>query len=151
MSGGASGDAGDRLVPRPPTAEEYRALCTAVGWQEVMNLSAAEAALGHGLHAVVVERGGRAIGMGRVVGDGAIYFYVQDVAVEPTHQGRGVGERIVASLVDWVRARAPDRAFLGVFAAAGTEGFYGRHGFERHDGLTGLFQVVRRDGTDATG
>lgn len=148
MTGGASHE---RLVPRTPTAAEYRALCTAVGWQEVMNLAAADAALRHGLHAVVVERDGRAIGMGRVVGDGAIYFYVQDVAVEPAHQGRGVGQRIVAALVDWVRAHAPDRAFLGVFAVAGTEAFYGRHGFERHDGLTGLFQVVRREGADAAG
>lgn len=140
----------ERLVARPPTTEEYRALCTAVGWQEVMNLAVAEAALRHGLHAVVVERDGRAIGMGRVVGDGAIYFYVQDVAVEPEHQGRGVGERIVASLVDWVRAHAPDRAFLGVFAAAGTEGFYRRHGFEQYSGLTGMFQVVRTGGVDAS-
>lgn len=147
MTGGASRE---RLVARTPTAEEYRALCTAVGWQEVMNFAAAEAALRHGLHAVVVERDGRAIGMGRVVGDGAIYFYVQDVVVEPVHQGRGVGPRIVAALVDWVHAHAPDRAFLGVFAAPGTEGFYRRHGFERQGGLTGMFQVVRAGGADAS-
>lgn len=148
MTAGASRD---RLVSRPPTSEEYRVLCTAVGWQEIMNLAAAEHALRRGLHAVVVERDGRAIAMGRVVGDGAIYFYLQDVVVEPAHQGRGVGARIVAALVDWVRAHAPDRAFLGVFAAAGTEGFYRRHGFERQGGLTGMFQVVRTGEADAAG
>lgn len=133
-----------RLEARLPTVDEYRSICTAVGWQDVMNFAAAPDALARSLHAVVAEHHGTAVGMGRLVGDGAIYFYVQDVAVLPEHQGFGVGRRIVAELVAWARRHAPDRAFLGLFAAAGTDAFYRRHGFERHDELEGLFQVVRR-------
>jgi hypothetical protein len=60
---------GYRLAARAPTAEEYRRICTAVGWEPVMN-----------------------------------------------------------------------------FAAAGTEQFYRRFGFEAHPGLTGMFRTIpRRD------
>lgn len=134
-----------RLTERLPTTEEYRTICTAVGWQDVMNFGAAPAALARSVHAVVAEHHGTAVGMGRLVGDGAIYFYVQDVAVLPEHQGRGIGRRIVAELVAWARRHAPDHTFLGLFAAAGTDGFYHQHGFERHEELEGMFQVVRRE------
>lgn len=134
-----------RLAARLPTIDEYRTICTAVGWQDVMNFGAAPASLVRSVHAVVVEHHGAAVGMGRLVGDGAIYLYVQDVAVLPEHQGRGVGGLIVAELVAWARHHAPDRAFLGLFAAGGTDRFYRRHGFERHEALEGMFQVVRRE------
>jgi len=134
-----------RLEARLPTTCEYRAICTAVGWEDVMNFGAAPDALARSLHAVVAEHRGATVGMGRLVGDGGIYFYVQDVAVLPEHQGRGVGRRIVDELVAWAGRHAPDRAFLGLFAAAGTDGFYRRHGFERHEELEGMFQVVRRE------
>jgi hypothetical protein len=38
---------------------------------------------------VVLERDGDAVGCGRVVGDGGVYFYVQDVIVVPGLQGLG--------------------------------------------------------------
>jgi GNAT superfamily N-acetyltransferase len=134
-----------RLTACLPTTAEYCAICTAVGWQDVMNFGAAPAALRRSVYAVVVEHGGSAVGMGRLVGDGAIYFYVQDAAVLPEHQGRGIGRMVVDELVAWARRHAPDRAFLGLFAAAGTDPFYHRHGFERHDDLEGMYQVVLRE------
>jgi GNAT superfamily N-acetyltransferase len=132
------------LVDRLPTPEEYRALCTAVGWGEVIDFAAAPASLAGSLFGVVALEEGRTIGMGRLVGDGAIYFYVQDVAVDPAHQGRGVGTAILARLVDHATAAATNEAFVGLFAAAGSERLYRAHGFERHDGMTGMFRVVGR-------
>ena len=35
--------------------------------------------------------------MGRVIGDGGLFFQVVDIAVEPAHQGRGLGKAIVAA------------------------------------------------------
>jgi GNAT superfamily N-acetyltransferase len=131
-----------RLEERTPTPDEYRRICCAVGWEAAMNFDAAPAAVERSLHAVVALAGETAVGMGRIVGDGSIYFYVQDVAVVPEHQGNGLGATIVGALVDWVRANAPAQAFLGVFAAAGTEPFYRRLGFEAHAGLTGMFQTT---------
>jgi len=84
-----------------------------------------------------------AVGMGRVVGDGAIFFYVQDVAVCPDHQGQGIGADVMSALVGWVRENAPDKAFAGLFAIKGTEPFYERFGFGVHDHDVGMFQVIR--------
>jgi len=130
------------VVPRIPTLEEYRRLCRAVGWEDVMNFSAAEQALPRSLYAVVAEVNGVAVGMGQIVGDGAIFFYVQDVAVDPDHQGQGIGAAILSALVGWARETAPDKAFLGVFAVKGTEPFYEREGFAAYAHDIGMFQVL---------
>jgi GNAT superfamily N-acetyltransferase len=131
-----------RLEPRAPTLDEFRHICAEVGWEPVINFDAAEDSLDNSIHCVVAILGTEAVGMGRVVGDGAIYFYIQDVAVVPGHQGRGLGERIMKELVDWLEANAPEQAFIGLFAAAGTEPFYRRFGFETHAGMTGMFQTT---------
>jgi GNAT superfamily N-acetyltransferase len=133
-----------RLVERLPTLEEYTRICVDVGWGDIVNFDAARTSLPASRCAFVAELGDDAVGMGRVVGDGAIYFYVQDVAVLHAHQGRGLGGRILGALVDWVGRNAPEQAFVGLFAAVGTEGFYRRFGFEAHTGMTGMFQVTPR-------
>ena len=129
---------------RLPTLDEYRRLCGAVGWEAVINFDAAAASLARSLHGVVALDGGETVGMARVVGDGSLYFYVQDVAVLPSHQGRGIGGALLAALDAWIDEAAPDRAFVGLFAAAGTEPYYRRFRYERHEALTGMFRVVSR-------
>jgi len=129
-------------IERVATPEEYRTLCTAVGWEEVMNFEAAKEALPNSLYGVVVECEAKVVGMGRVVGDDAIFYYLQDVAVVPEHQGKGVGKRIVEQIVKHIKEVAPEKAFVGVFAEAGTEEFYERYGFRNWEALTGMYQVV---------
>ena len=79
--------------------------------------------------------------MGRLVGDGVMYFYVQDVAVLPDWQGRGIGQAIIESLVDQIRAMAPGGAFTGLFATPDALPLYRRNGFTEGD-MTGMFQIV---------
>lgn len=109
-----------QLIERLPSIEEYRTLCTAVGWQDVMNFEAAVGSLARSLYGVVVVHEGQTVGMGRLVGDGCIYFYVQDIAVLPEHQGRGVGRMVMEGLMSYVRANAPKQAFVGLFSTAGS-------------------------------
>lgn len=130
------------IVDRLPTPDEYRALCTAVGWAGAMNLDAAEAALAGSRFGAVALVGERAIAMGRVIGDGALFFYIQDVAVVPELQGGGVGRQIVARLVERARAAAPGPALLGLFATEAARPLYRRLGFAAHDELLGMFQIV---------
>jgi ribosomal protein S18 acetylase RimI-like enzyme len=123
-----TGNRSYQLVERPPTTDEYHLICQAVGWEPFINFDAAVDALPASLHSVVALDGEEVVGMGRIVGDGAIYFYIQDVAVLPEHRGRRLGRTIVECLLDWVRANAPDQAFVGLFAAAGPRrsiGFWG--------------------------
>ena len=69
----------------------------------------AAAGLPNTVHAVVIRKADRVVGMGRVIGDGGLFFQVVDIAVEPAHQGRGLGKAIVAALVENLRATAPKR------------------------------------------
>lgn len=131
-----------RIVDRVATPLEYRHLCTQVGWAEVMNFEAAVTALPRSLYGVVAMLDDRVVGMGRIVGDGAIFYYLQDIAVLPDHQGQSIGTHIVARLVTLVKENAPEKAFFGVFAAEGTRPFYQKFGFDLHPVLTGMFQVV---------
>lgn len=55
----------------------------------MIDFGAAPASLARSLDAVVALRAGRAVGMGRLVDDGAIYHDLQDVAVPPSVHGRG--------------------------------------------------------------
>jgi hypothetical protein len=76
------------LVERAPTPDEYARMRASVGWNEV-DANGVVAGLSSSLYAVVLERDGDAVGCGRVVGDGGIYFYLQDVIVLPERRGRG--------------------------------------------------------------
>jgi GNAT superfamily N-acetyltransferase len=82
----------------------------------------------YGVH--VVETGsGAAVGMARIVGDGGSIFHLSDMAVAEPHQGRGIGTAMMDALVAWLRANAPDGAYVDLLADV--DGFYERWGFER--------------------
>jgi GNAT superfamily N-acetyltransferase len=131
-----------QIVERMPTLQEYHELCTAVGWGAVMNFEAAETAVPNSLYGVVVTHQEQVVGMGRIVGDGAIFYYLQDIVVLPEHQGKGVGRMLLNHLVNYVKSRAPEKAFCGLFAARGTEAFYEEFGFRAWLEMTGMYQVV---------
>jgi ribosomal protein S18 acetylase RimI-like enzyme len=80
-----------RILERTPAPKEYRVLCEAVGWREMINFDAAKLAVSRSLYAFVAEEEGETIGMGRMLGNGRIFFYIQDGAVRPEWQGLGVG------------------------------------------------------------
>ncbi|MBP3964022.1 GNAT family N-acetyltransferase [Paenibacillus lignilyticus] len=130
------------VVRRIPTLAEYKQLCQGVGWNDYMNFDVAEESLSRSLFGVVIEDQGQPIGMGRVVGDGRIYFYIQDIVVLPSHQNRGIGRMIMETIKQYVEVHAPEKAFVGLFAAQGKESFYTKYGFQNHEGLTGMFGVI---------
>lgn len=74
----------------------------------------------------------KAVGMGRIVGDGAIYCYVQDVVIHPNYQGKGIGSTILNKLIEKVAQNLEDgeRMSLGLVAAQGKESFYRKFGFK---------------------
>lgn len=130
-----------QLYERLPTFDEYCALCVAVGWGQVINFAAAPQSLANSLYGVVALAGDRPVGMGRLVGDGAIYFYVQDVAVDPLWREQGIGQQILQQLLTYVRHQAVGPVFVGLFATPLAKPLYERQGFAVRD-MEGLFQVI---------
>ncbi len=129
------------IVERAPAVEDYRRLILAVGWNDHSD-KAILAALSHSLYCVCLVRGKKVIGCGRVVGDGAIYFYIQDVIVLREYRGLGLGRRMMDAVMGYIERTAEPNAFIGLMAAEGVAGFYERYGFTpRPDGRPGMFRV----------
>ncbi|NPV68357.1 MAG: GNAT family N-acetyltransferase [Anaerolineae bacterium] len=132
------------LIERLPTPQEHHALFEAVGWQPYTPEETA-AALANTLYGVVAMRDGQPIGMARVIGDRGKFYYIQDFAVRPEHQGQGVGGAMLERLLAFIRAAAPGDAFVGLFATPTAIPFYRQYGFEPHsDMLAGMWTVLHR-------
>ena len=132
------------LVQRPPTVAEYQRLRKSAGWV-LFDHDATRHALDSALFSVCLLCGDAVVGCGRIVGDGGIYYYVQDVIVVPSLQGRGLGDTIMTHLMQWLEGAAPDRAFVALFSATGKAPFYERHGFSaREPERPGMSQYIRR-------
>ena len=120
------------IAVRIPTVAEYCALRAGAGLSprsgEIVRV-----ALPNTLFAVVIEHQGRAVGMGRVVGDGGTVFQVADIAVLPEHQRRGLGKQILDTIDVWLRQTARPGAFVNLFADRGVAPLYARYGFRPRD------------------
>jgi ribosomal protein S18 acetylase RimI-like enzyme len=133
----AAGLADDyRLERRPPTVRELRALNKAVGWTD---LPEDDDAVARGLAAslfgvVLLTAAGEVAGCARVVGDGGVYFYVQDLIVAPSCLGLGLGDVLLDEVREYLESAAPAGAFIGLMAAEGKAGFYARRGFAARSG-----------------
>lgn len=130
------------LVERAPTPDEYRALRADAGWSE---LSVDEMVLGldGALYSVCLETGNEIVGCARVVGDGGMYFYVQDVIVRTEWRGRGLGARLMEAVMSYLAGACGQHAFVGLMAARGVGGFYRRYGFrERPVDGPGMYRVA---------
>lgn len=131
------------LTPRSPTPPEHRDLAESVGWGDSFWWDALPSSLSGSVCGVVAhDEDGDLVGMGRVVGDGAFYFYVQDVVVRPGHQGRGLGRSIVEALVAQIREAAPGHCFVGLFATEPAEALYRSLGW-RDEEMVGMWRVLR--------
>ena len=119
------------LVERAPTVEEYTAFRAHAGWDEVADRAAVARALDGSLYCVCVESDGRAIATGRVVGDGGVYAYIQDVIVHEGFRGRGISTTVMDALLGFIARTYPKGASIGLIDAKGVAGLYERYGFER--------------------
>ena len=72
------------------TAEELCYLQKVVGFGEA-NVKQAAKAIKNSLFCVSAKVNGQIAGMGRVIGDGARIFYLQDVFIAPDYQKMGIG------------------------------------------------------------
>lgn len=121
--------AGYRLNDETPTASDYLRLRIVTGLSPKSAEGAAKG-LPNTVVGVVVRHGDDVVGMGRVIGDGGLFFQIVDIAVQPDHQGRSLGKAIVARLVERLRADAPDGAYVSLIADGEANRLYAQFGFE---------------------
>ncbi|WP_206446625.1 GNAT family N-acetyltransferase [Agrococcus sp. KRD186] len=114
---------------RVPSAAEQRAVAESVGWDDHFDWASLPASLRGSEHGVVARDGDRVVGVGRLVGDGVRYWYVQDVMVRPDAADQGIASGIVERLLERVRQVAPAEAIVGLFASPEAVGVYEELGF----------------------
>ncbi len=110
--------------------DTYLELRKAVGFRPLTR-DQARKALNNSLYILTAFQNGRAVGMGRIVGDGAVICYVQDLIIRPEVQGQGIGGTILQNLKDFVlRLGYPGTTMmLCLMCAKGREEFYKKYGF----------------------
>ncbi|MBQ2744153.1 MAG: GNAT family N-acetyltransferase [Lachnospiraceae bacterium] len=110
--------------------DTYLKLRASVGWK-VLSEEQAIRALKNSIYTVTAYIDGKVVGMGRMVGDGAVICYIQDLVVHPSYQKLGVGEALMKQLIEHAESlRLPDtELMLCLMCAKGRESFYTRYGF----------------------
>ncbi|WP_455463883.1 GNAT family N-acetyltransferase [Candidatus Hodarchaeum mangrovi] len=118
------------LIEKIPTVEEYQYLRNTVGWSKV-NDAAVDISLKNSLYSVCLYYNNQIIGMGRIIGDTGIYYYIQDVMVLPNFQRKGLGKKIMNLIIKYLIENVDSTAFIGLMAAKGFWKFYENYGFQK--------------------
>jgi GNAT superfamily N-acetyltransferase len=116
------------IVEKTPSAEEYIRLRKLVGWGTHPK-GVIETSLPRSLYCVCAVRDDELIGMARVIGDGGLVFYIQDVIVVPGCQRFGIGTVLLNSVMTFIRANASHNTIVGLMSSKGKEPFYKKYGF----------------------
>lgn len=119
------------LIENDICVDEYLAIRSKVGWK-VLDREQAAKAIDNSLFFVkAVDEDGNIIGIGRLVGDGAVICYIQDLIVAPESQGQKTGSLIIERLIEYANELKKDNTemMLCLMCAKGREPFYEKHDF----------------------
>ena len=133
-----------KIENRRISTNEYQLIRSTTDWAKLGDKTV-EKALCNDLYSVLVYDENKLIGLGRVVGDGAIYFYIQDIIVIPEYQGKGIGKMIMQDIENYLNDTASQNSFIGLMAAEGVQQFYYQFGYEeRPDNKPGMFKMINK-------
>jgi GNAT superfamily N-acetyltransferase len=95
------------------------------------------------LYAVCVVYEDATVGIGRVIGDGGLFYDIVDIAVVAEHQKRGLGAMIMDALMSYVNAHARPTSLVCLMANKGVAPFYEKYGFKaREPDMPGM--IIRK-------
>lgn len=126
------------------TAELLSNFRNTIGWGNTTIIKA-EKAVQNTLYSIVAFDDDKAVGIGRLIGDGALIWYIQDVIVFSEYQRNAIGTGIMEHLIEYVRKNSlpNDSTTIGLMSAKGKESFYQKFGFRmRPNEAEGMGMVV---------
>ena len=132
-----------KIKKRIPSVKEYNFIRSAAGLSK-KDVRTAKKGLKNSLFSVCAYVGDELVGIGRVVGDGGVYFQIVDLAVLPGHQGKSIGSSIMTELMKYVSKNARSGSFISLFSNKNLAEYYKKFGFElRSSDSPGMSQMIK--------
>ncbi len=111
-----------------PTAEQYVNLrrSSGMGAKDIKN---AKVAINNSLFIVSLWENNELIGLGRIIGDGAISYTVTDIMVHKKYQGQGYGKKIMGQIDNYFKENADNDAYIMLIANKPANKLYEKFNF----------------------
>lgn len=112
------------------TVEEYTEILNSVGWK-IPSLRLLKLSVENGINVKYVLDG-KTVGMARFVTDGGYAGFIFDVIVMPPYQGKGIGRKLIESLMTYVKDSLLDgeEMIIELLSAPGKQPFYEKFEFK---------------------
>lgn len=130
------------IVKNALSKEDFISLYESAGWGSP-SPEAAETAIKNSYAVFSVKDGEKTAAMVRLLGDGAMAFFMKDLIVSPEYQGNGLGSLMLNHLMDFIESELKPgwTAKFQLMSAPGKEGFYRKQGLNENpyeDGGSGF-------------
>lgn len=118
------------LISNHMDVDTYLGLRKAVNFKP-LSRAQAQKALDHSLYIVCAKMDDHVVGMGRLVGDGSVICYIQDLMIHPDYQHHGIGGMVIEELIGYTESLCEPgtEIMLDLMCAVGRETFYLKHDF----------------------
>lgn len=116
------------IIEKVPTVKEYIQLRNSIGWN-ILQHDKIKKGLDNSIYCVCAEEKGSIIGFGRIIGDGATVFYIQDIMVNPSYQNHKIGTLIMEKIMNYINNNCTEGAIIGLIAISELDKFYKKFGF----------------------
>lgn len=120
------------ILEKIPTVNEYNHIRELVEWGKIPG-PYAEIALKNTVFGVCAYINDEIAGFARIVGDGAIYFFIKDMIIHPKYQRQDIGTKIMNEVIRIFDEKYEGKGMVFLFAAKGKAAFYEKFGFEARD------------------
>ncbi|KGM94092.1 acetyltransferase [Clostridium botulinum] len=130
-------------------AEQFNNLVKSVGWKVNSN-EQVNRALQNSLYTVSILYNNEIIGMGRMLGDKSMSYFIRDVVVLPEYQGQGIGRKIIQDMMSFIKETNLKgcKCCIELTSASGKEEFYEKFGFQKRPCETsgaGMFLMMSNE------
>lgn len=125
------------IIESAPSAEDYLELRNKAGLS-AKSIEAAKIGLPNSLYAVQFRIDGNLIAMGRVIGDGACFFEIVDIAVNPEHQGKGLGKAVMRHIEKYLERASYKGSYVSMIADE--PAFYEKLGYKLTAPAQGMYK-----------
>lgn len=119
-----------KVIENDMSIDDFMLLRKSVGLKELSKEQVSKM-INNSIYTLVIKDGDKPIGMGRLVGDGAYVYYLQNINVKPEYQKSGVGTLILNNLLNFIKKDKIEGTEVMVLLMSSkiAEGFYKKFGF----------------------